>query len=164
MSALNINKIKDSKYALSKMEGEKLAKEYFKDTTVVRPGVVFGKGDNFINFFYNLSKFSPVLPLIGTPEIVKKNKFISKIDFTKRVKFQPIYVGDLVNFIIIKCLSKSNTFELAGPMILSFEEIFDIILSSKKKKILFSSAIFYSNKSCFCLRDLASTASYQRSD
>ena len=32
MSALNINKIKDSKYASSKMEGEKLAKEYFKDT------------------------------------------------------------------------------------------------------------------------------------
>ena len=143
MSALNINKIKDSKYALSKMEGEKLAKEYFKDTTVVRPGVVFGKGDNFINFFYTLSKFSPVLPLIGTPEIVKKKKFISKIDFTKRVKFQPIYVGDLVKFIIIKCLSKSNTFELAGPMIHSFEEIFDIILNSKKKKRLYFPVPFF---------------------
>ena len=143
MSALNINKIKDSKYALSKMEGEKLAKEYFKDTTIVRPGVVFGKGDNFINFFYNLSKFSPVLPLIGTPEIVKKNKFISKIDFSKRVKFQPIYVGDLVNFIIIKCLSKSNIFELAGPMIYSFEEIFNIILNSKNKKRFYFPVPFF---------------------
>ena len=102
-----------------------------------------GKGDNFINFFYNLSKFSPVLPLIGTPEIVKKKKFISKIDFTKRVKFQPIYVGDLVNFIIIKCLSKSNTFELAGPMICSFEEIFDIILNSKKKKRFYFPVPFF---------------------
>ena len=143
MSALNINKIKDSKYALSKMEGEKLAKEYFKDTTIVRPGVVFGKGDNFINFFYNLSKFSPVLPLIGTPEIVKKKKFISKIDFSKRVKFQPIYVGDLVNFIIIKCLSKSNIFELAGPMIYSFEEIFNIILNSKNKKRFYFPVPFF---------------------
>ena len=134
MSALNVNKIKDSKYALSKIEGEKLVKEYFKDVTIFRPGVVFGKGDNFINFFYNLSRFSPALPLIGTPEIVKKNRFIVKIDFKKRVKFQPIYVGDLVNFMIIKCLSKSNTFELAGPMICSFEEIFDIILNLKKKK------------------------------
>ena len=143
MSALNINKIKDSKYALSKLEGEKLAKEYFKDTTIVRPGVVFGKGDNFINFFYNLSKYSPVLPLIGTPEILKKKKFILKIDFTKRVKFQPIYVGDLVNFIIIKCLSKSNTFELAGPMICSFEEIFNIILNSKKRKRIYLPVPFF---------------------
>ena len=38
MSALNINKIKDSKYALSKMEGEKLAKEYLK----IRP--LLGQG------------------------------------------------------------------------------------------------------------------------
>jgi NADH dehydrogenase len=134
MSALNVDKVKDSNYALSKIKGEKLAKENFKDTTIIRPGVVFGKGDNFTNFFYNLSKISPILPLIGTPEILKKKKFIPKIDFKKRVKFQPIYVVDLVNFIISKCLSKSNIFELAGPVICSFEEIFDIILNSKKKK------------------------------
>ena len=143
MSALNVNKVKDSNYALSKMEGEKLAKEYFKDTTIIRPGVVFGKGDNFTNLFYNLSKFSPILPLIGTPEIIKKRKLIPKIDFAKRVKFQPIYVGDLVNFIISKCLYKSNTFELAGPMICSFEDIFNIILNSKKKKRFYFPVPFF---------------------
>ena len=143
MSALNVDKVKDSNYALSKMKGETLAKEHFKDITIIRPGVVFGKGDNFTNFFYNLSKISPILPIIGTPEILKKKKFIPKINFKKRVKFQPIYVVDLVNFIISKCLSKSNIFELAGPVICSFEEIFDIILNSKKKKRFYFPVPFF---------------------
>ena len=70
-------------------------------------------------------------------EIYFKNRFY------KRVGAQPIYVGDLVNFIIIKCLSKSNTFELAGPMICSFEEIFNIILNSKKKKRFYFPVPFF---------------------
>ena len=69
MSALNVNIIKDSKYALSKYNGEIELKKEFPNAVIVRPSVVFGKGDNFTNFFSKLSKISPFLPLIGTPSI-----------------------------------------------------------------------------------------------
>ena len=51
LSALNINVIKDSKYALSKYNGEIELKKEFPNSVIVRPSVVFGKGDNFTIFF-----------------------------------------------------------------------------------------------------------------
>ena len=143
ISALNVDKVKDSKYAQSKLKGERFAKESFKDVTIIRPGVVFGKGDNFTNFFYNMSKFSPILPVIGTPEISKGKSFFPKIDFSVRVKFQPVYVGDLVKFIISKCLTKSKSYEVAGPEVYSFNEIFDIILKSKSKRRIYLPLPFF---------------------
>ena len=52
LSALNINIIKDSKYAQSKYNGEVELKKEFPNSVIVRPSVVFGKGDNFTNFFF----------------------------------------------------------------------------------------------------------------
>ncbi|MEE2694849.1 MAG: complex I NDUFA9 subunit family protein [Pseudomonadota bacterium] len=134
ISALNIEKSKDSAYANSKLLGENTVKENFPNSVIVRPGVVFGKGDNFTNFFYSLSKISPILPLIGTPEIKRNNSFFPMINFRKKVRFQPIYVVDLVNVLINICILKKKVLELAGPTIQTFDEIFDIILRRKGKK------------------------------
>ena len=51
MSALNVDKVKDSEYASSKLEGERLAKEYFKDITIIRPGVVLEREIILLIFF-----------------------------------------------------------------------------------------------------------------
>lgn len=143
ISALNINKASDSSYAISKLNGEIKIKENFKNALIIRPGVVFGKGDNFTNFFYKLSKFSPFLPLIGTPEIKTKKSFLPSVNFKKRVLFQPIYVGDLVDFIIAIIFLTSKTFEVTGPVICSFDEIFDDILETKKMKRLYIPIPFF---------------------
>ena len=143
LSALNVNKISDSSYAKSKYKGELKLKESFPSSTIVRPSVVFGRGDNFTNFFSNLSKFSLFLPVIGTPEIeIKKNKF-PKIDFRKKVKFQPIYVGDLVKFLISISNKKNKTYDLAGPFEKTFEQIFDIILKYKRRKRIYIPIPFF---------------------
>ncbi len=143
ISALNVNKVKDSKYATTKVQGEMNVKDNFKNSLIIRPGVVFGKGDNFTNFFYKLSKFSPFLPIIGTPEVKRKKSLLPSINFNKRVKFQPVYVGDLVDFIISTIFVTSKTFEIAGPKICSFNEIFDDILQVKNKKRFYIPVPFF---------------------
>ena len=143
LSALNINVIKDSKYALSKYNGEIELKKEFFNSVIVRPSVVFGKGDNFTNFFSEMSKFSPFLPLIGTPSI-KFSKNIFKIfNFEKKVRFQPVYVGDLSKFLIKMIDQKNKTYEISGPSIKSFNQIFDLILEQKKRARLYLPLPFF---------------------
>ena len=142
LSALNIEKSNKSLYSNSKLLGEKVVKEKFPNCVILRPSVVFGKRDSFTNFFLRMSTFSPFLPLIGTPEIKKKG-LIPILNFNKKVRFQPIYVGDLVSFMINTCLLKKKIFDLSGPTIQSFDDIFDIILSVKKRKRLYLPIPFF---------------------
>ena len=142
LSALNVEKSRDSNYAISKLRGENAVRELLPSSIIVRPSVVFGKRDGFTNLFYKMSNFSPILPIIGTPEIKKKG-FMPVVDFSKKVKFQPLYVGDLVSFLINVCLMKKKTYELAGPTIQSFDQIFEIILSVKNRKRIFLPVPFF---------------------
>lgn len=121
MSALGVNRATQSKYALSKMNGEKAVKAAFPDVTIVRPSVVYGKEDDFTNLFACLTKFSPVLPLIGGG----------------KTKFQPVYVVDVAKAIvaiIADTSTKGKTYELGGPKVYSFKEIIQKIVSIMGKK------------------------------
>tara|TARA_B100000242_G_scaffold205625_1_gene149183 strand:+ start:54 stop:1007 length:954 start_codon:yes stop_codon:yes gene_type:complete len=142
LSALNIEKSVTSSYSQSKLLGEEAVKEKFPNCVIIRPSVVFGKRDSFTNFFISMSNFSPFLPLIGTPEIKKKG-LIPILNFSKKVRFQPVYVGDLVSFIINTSMFKKRIFDLSGPTIQSFDEIFDIILRAKKRKRLYLPIPFF---------------------
>jgi len=142
LSALNIEKSVTSLYSKSKLLGEEVVKENFPNCVILRPSVVFGKRDSFTNLFLSMSNFSPFLPLIGTPEIKKKG-LIPILNFKKKVRFQPIYVGDLVSFMINTCLLKKKNFDLTGPIVQSFDEIFDIILNCKKRKRIYIPIPFF---------------------
>ena len=146
ISALNVNKIHSSSYANSKFLGEKKIREIFPNSLIIRPGVVFGKGDNFTNFFSSISNFSPFLPLIGTPEINFSNGILKSFNFTKRVKFQPLYVGDLVKFMIHVYNEKNKIYDLVGPVVKSFAEIFDVILKHQGKKRIYLPLPFFAAK------------------
>jgi uncharacterized protein YbjT (DUF2867 family) len=79
------------------------------DLTLLRPSVVFGAGDHFVNLFAKLQTLFPVLPLAGA-----------------EVKFQPVWVED-VAAAIVACVQDQHTagqtFELAGPQLLTLAEI-----------------------------------------
>ncbi len=137
ISALNVEKTKTSKYAKSKLDGELSIREIFANAIIVKPGVVFGKGDNFTNLFSKISRFTPFLPLIGTPGLSFSNNFLPRFDFKKKVKLQPLYVGDLVKFLIGVSLKKKKSYEIVGPFVRTFNEIFDIILATKKRKRIY---------------------------
>ena len=114
ISALGIDQA-TSKYAASKREGEAGVRDAFPAATILRPSVVFGPEDNFLNKFARLSLFLPALPLIGGG----------------MTKFQPVYVGDVADAAII-ALTRSDlgpdnpcgkTYELGGPETVTFKEI-----------------------------------------
>ena len=121
LSALGSSKKSLSRYLYSKYQTELVIKNKFRlhDWTILRPSIVFGHNDKFINLFKNLVRFLPVIFLVSP-----------------RAEFQPIYVKDLVD-IIIKCISDKKTykkvFNLGGPKKFTFYEIIKLITKCDKK-------------------------------
>lgn len=120
VSAIGADPKSNSSYARSKGEGEKAALELFPAATIVRPSVIFGPEDNFINRFANLAKLSPFMPLICGD-----------------TKFQPIYAGDVADA-ILKILdapsSHGKIFELGGPKVYAFRELLEYIMTEIQTK------------------------------
>ena len=122
VSALGVSEFSDSKYSRSKAIGDKRLLKNFPKAKILRPSLLFGKGDNFFGQFSKMSSISPALPLIS-----------------KNTRFQPIFVDDVV-LAIIKLLSnkdiKGNIFEIGGKFAYTFEELLKILLDIKNIKRL----------------------------
>lgn len=98
-----------SHYLRSKSAGEAALEVSKLDVTVLRPSVVFGAGDSFLNLFARLQRLLPVLPLAGA-----------------EARFQPVWVRDVAEA-IARCLdveaSIGRTYEAAGPGIYTLAEL-----------------------------------------
>ena len=120
VSALGVSTNSESKYSRSKAEGENQLLEHFPNGTILRPSLLYGKGDNFFGQFSDMTKISPFLPVIS-----------------RSTKFQPVFVEDVAKA-IIKLFKdtkfKNNIYELAGDSIYSFEELLKILLEIKNIK------------------------------
>lgn len=115
VSAIGADPESESAYARAKAAGEAGVRKHFPAATILRPSVVFGTEDNFLNLFAMLARFSPVLPLIAGG----------------KTRFQPVYVGDVAAAVSAALETESaagKTFELGGPAVMSFEEILRYIL------------------------------------
>ena len=123
LSALGINDAKDSKYAISKLEGEKNILNNFRLTTILRPSVVFSSSDSFTTLFMTLIKRLPIIPMY----------------YNGQTRFMPIHCSDLTDIIlhvIIKNIH-SNIIECVGPETISFKEILERLQKQiNKKRIL----------------------------
>ena len=122
ISALGINEVKDSKYAISKLEGEKNILDNFSRSTILRPSVVFSNSDNFSTQFMTLLNRLPIFPLY----------------YSGKTKFMPIHCSDLTDIIyhVISKGSDTQIIECVGPEILTFKEILEILLKLINKKRL----------------------------
>ena len=123
VSALGIEKSLGSKYAISKLEGEKNIANNFSNYTILRPSVVFSVDDNFTTNLMTLLSLLPIFPLY----------------YNGNTKFCPIHVSDLCE-IISKIIEKNisdKIIECVGPEEISFREIINKLLTSiGKKRIL----------------------------
>ncbi len=123
VSALGVSEFSESRYSRSKAIGERKLLENFPNGKIIRPSLLFGKGDNFFGQFSQMASLSPFLPLIS-----------------RTTKFQPVFVDDVAKAIINLLENpkyKETTFEIGGEFIYSFEELLKILLEIKKiKRIL----------------------------
>jgi len=120
VSALAVDQAKDSKYASSKLEGEKNILNNFPMSTILRPSIVYSVDDNFTTNFMTLLNRLPLFPLY----------------YNGKTKFTPIHCSDLSDVIygiVIKDIN-SKIVECIGPEVINFKEIIERLLKLINKK------------------------------
>ena len=79
------------------------------DLTLLRPSVIFGAEDKFLNVFAKLQQIFPVIPLAGAD-----------------TRFQPVWVDDVAQA-IVQCLQDPKTagqvFDLCGPDVMTLRQL-----------------------------------------
>ncbi|WCM26269.1 complex I NDUFA9 subunit family protein [Sphingomonas sp. QA11] len=105
ISAIGADFASSSAYGRSKGEGEAAVRAAFPAATILRPSIIFGREDRFVNRFAGMIASAPVVPVLRA-----------------NTKFQPVYVADVAQA-VVKALgdetAQGKTFELGGPDILS---------------------------------------------
>lgn len=109
VSALGVSEDGPAKYQRSKARGEALLRAAGLDLTVLRPSVIFGAGDRFLNLFAQLQALFPVMPLAGAS-----------------ARFQPVWVEDVASA-VVACLQDpatvGHTYDCAGPEVLTLADL-----------------------------------------
>lgn len=114
MSALGADPDSSSGYARTKAMGEAAVLEAFPSAVIMRPSIMFGPGDGFFNLMGTLTRWLPVLPLIGG-----------------RTRFQPIYVGDTAAAFAAAAegaVKAGRIYELGGPEIVTYRDLMERVL------------------------------------
>lgn len=113
ISALGADVNAASHYQQSKGRGEQVLREicatHALACTVLRPSVIFGLDDQFINLFAKLQAVLPIMPLAGA-----------------HTRFQPVWVQDVAQAIVQACThtdTAGHTYELCGPDVLTLQEL-----------------------------------------
>jgi NADH dehydrogenase len=111
-------------YARTKALGEQRVLAAFPNATILRPSIVFGKDDNFLNLFGGMIEMLPVLPVFG-PE----------------AKLQLVYADDVAEAVGVALehpeAHGGKTFELGGPEQLTMMEIHQRIAEAQGRKRTF---------------------------
>ncbi|MDO9368217.1 MAG: complex I NDUFA9 subunit family protein [Sphingopyxis sp.] len=104
VSAIGADPASVSAYGRSKGDGEAAVHTAFPGATILRPSIIFGREDQFINRFAALIRLSPVVPVIAP-----------------HAKFQPVYVGDVADAVVaaLAPAAAGKVFEIGGPQVLT---------------------------------------------
>lgn len=101
-----------SRYLRSKSQGEQVLRHAELDLTVLRPSVIFGAEDKFLNVFAQLQAVFPLVPLAGAQAL-----------------FQPVWVEDVATA-LTHCLradyahtSIGQTYEACGPEVYTLAQL-----------------------------------------
>jgi uncharacterized protein YbjT (DUF2867 family) len=109
VSAIGADPESTSAYGRSKAEGEAAVREAFPGATIIRPSIVFGQEDAFLNRFAAMQA-APFVPVLRGA-----------------VKFQPVWVADVARAIAAAALDPGahagKTYELGGPEVVTMAEL-----------------------------------------
>ena len=109
VSAIGVGAAAASRYLRSKTAGEAVLASGGLDLTVVRPSVIFGEHDRFLNLFAQLQAVFPVVPLAGA-----------------QARFQPVWVQDVAAGIVNSlglASSIGQVCECVGPEVFTLEQL-----------------------------------------
>jgi NADH dehydrogenase len=114
VSGIGADAASPSLYIRKRGEGELVVRAAFRDAVIVRPAIMFGPDDAFLNLILGLLRRLPVYPMFGTG----------------MTRLQPAYVDD-VGEALARALSQSGgsmpVFECGGPRIYRYRELLETI-------------------------------------
>lgn len=114
VSAIGADPESPSAYGSTKGEGEQAVRAAFPSATIIRPSVVFGPEDQFVNRFARMAQMLPVVPVVRGS-----------------AKFQPVHVADVARAIATAVLDPAShgghSYELGGPDVISMTELNRIV-------------------------------------
>jgi len=105
-----------SPYVRARASGERLVTEALPEATILRPSVMFGPEDAFLNQLAALARMMPILPLFGTSV----------------VKLQPVYVGDVAEAVaraLATEAAKGKIYELGGSRAYTYKALLHLVLA-----------------------------------
>lgn len=124
VSAIGANAESEVAYARTKAEGEAALLATFPQATILRPSILFGDDDAFVNMFAGLIARLPVLPV-----------------FAPDAKFQPVFVDDAAeavgNVLAAPAAHAGKTYEIAGPEHVTMGELNRRIAKAQGRERLF---------------------------
>lgn len=121
ISAIGADPESDSYYSSTKGTGEAAVLQHFPNASILRPSIIFGNEDKFYNRFANMSRFMPILPLVGA-----------------ETKFQPVYVDDVAAAVeTVVTGHHAGIYELGGPEVQSFREMMtDMLQITRRRRLI----------------------------
>lgn len=102
VSALAASEASESEWLRCKAMGEAQVRNYYPDAVILRPNVIFGEEDDFLNLMAKWTKIFGTVPIHGSGDN----------------KLQPVYVDDVAECVRAAVFDSSHagkTYELSGP-------------------------------------------------
>jgi len=121
ISSINADPDSEVRYLASKGRAEIGIREVFPAAVILRPSIVFGPGDSFFNRFAQMTRFGPILPVVGG-----------------NTRFQPVYVDDVARAAVKGVLGEAEpgVYELGGPDVDTFRELMVQMLGTIRRRRL----------------------------
>ncbi len=125
MSAIGADQASPSAYGRSKGDGEAAVRAAFPSATILRPSIIFGREDQFVNRFAAMIRMAPIVPVIGG-----------------KTKFQPVHVGDVAQ-VVAACIADPKAhggklYELGGPQVLSMRALNEWVAKATGRNRVFA--------------------------
>ncbi|MDB4214006.1 complex I NDUFA9 subunit family protein, partial [Octadecabacter sp.] len=120
ISAIGADAESESEYGRTKAAGEAGVLRHMPNALILRPSIIFGQEDGFFNRFAGMSRFGPVLPVVGAD-----------------TKFQPVFVDDVAAAAVMGVTGQAQGIhELGGPDVHTFRELMDQMLHIIRRRRL----------------------------
>jgi NADH dehydrogenase len=112
----------ESSYVRSRGLGERAVREACTEATILRPSVLFGRGDALFRSLAAITRISPVFPLFGNGS----------------TRLQPVFVGDVAEAVVkalgIPSSGSGKVYELGGPRVYRYKELVELVLVHLKRR------------------------------
>ncbi len=119
MSGIGTRDDSPSKYVRARARGDQAVREAFRQTTLLRPSVLFGRGDSFLSTLDSVTRL-PLVPLFGKGD----------------TRLQPVHVQDVAAAVVAALKNPEapgGTFELGGASIHTYREVVEAVLRQRRR-------------------------------